>query len=208
MAISTYSELKTAVANWLERDDLTNRIPEFISLAEDRIYATLRIREMETSTTLVTVGAQQTNSLPTGFLSARRLYVDGSPDTILEYRSPVNFWSIYGSQTTASPTVFTIEGENFVWAPIPDAAYSIKLLYYKSLDRFSADSDSNSILTKYRGLYLYGALLEAAPFLGDDPRVMIWAQMWDDIKERAEASDRKDRYSGYPLTQRDLVQVT
>jgi len=36
MAISTYSELKTAVANWLDRSDLTDVIPDFITLAETR----------------------------------------------------------------------------------------------------------------------------------------------------------------------------
>lgn len=208
MSIATYAELKTAVANFLERDDLTNRIPEFISLAEDRIYQTLRIREMEATSTITTTAAQQTDSLPTRYIGARRLYVDASPDTILEYRSPVNFWSMYGSQTTASPVVFTIEGENFVWGPVPDSAYSIKVLYYNRLAAFSSDSDTNNLLTKARGLYLYGALLEAAPFLGNDPRVITWAQLFDDLKERVESSDKRDRFSGYPLTQRDLVQVT
>ncbi len=208
MAINTYGTLKTAMANFLERDDLTNRIPEFISLAEDRIYQTLRIREMETSATITTTAAQQTDALPTRFIGARRLYVDGSPDTILEYKSPVNFWSVYGSQTTASPIVFTIEGENFVWGPIPDAAHSIRVLFYQRLAAFSADADTNNLLTKARGLYLYGALLEAAPFLGNDPRVIVWAQFFDDLKERVESSDKRDRFSGYPLTQRDLVQAT
>ncbi len=208
MAISTYEELQTAVANWLERDDLTNRIPEFISLAEDRIYQTLRIRELEASVTITTTASQQTDALPTRSVGDRSLYVDASPDRILDYRSPVNFWSSYGSQTTSKPEVYTIEGEKVVWAPIPDAAYSIKVLYYNRLAAFSAGADTNNLLTKARGLYLYGALLEAGPFLDDPSRVLMYAQMWDDIKERVEASDKRDRFSGYPLTQRDTVQVT
>ena len=208
MAITTYAELKTAVATWLERDDLTNRIPEFIALAEDRIYQTIRTRDLENTATISTTSSQQEDSLPTRYVAARRLYVDASPDTVLEYRSPVNFWSIWGSQTSAKPVVYTIEAGNFVWGPVPDAVYSIKILFYNRLAAFSADADTNSLLTNARGLYLYGALLEAAPFLGDDPRVLIWAQMWEDMKERIEIADRKDRFSGYPLTQRDLVQVT
>ena len=51
MAIGTYDELKTAVANWLDRDDLTDRIPEFISLAEARFNRVLRLRSMETKQT-------------------------------------------------------------------------------------------------------------------------------------------------------------
>ena len=46
MAINTYSTLQTAVANWLDRDDLTDRIPEFVSLAEATFNRTLRLRAM------------------------------------------------------------------------------------------------------------------------------------------------------------------
>jgi hypothetical protein len=53
MAIGQFSELKTAIANWLERGDLTSRIPEFVQLAEDRIGRELRVRAMEASTNIV-----------------------------------------------------------------------------------------------------------------------------------------------------------
>ena len=33
MALTTYTELKASVADWLNRTDLTNVIPDFISLA-------------------------------------------------------------------------------------------------------------------------------------------------------------------------------
>ena len=54
MAISTYTELQTAVANWLDRDDLTARIPEFIALTEARFNRLLRVRSMETEADQVT----------------------------------------------------------------------------------------------------------------------------------------------------------
>lgn len=207
MAITTYGELKTAVGNWLERDDLSNRVPEFISLAEDRIYNTLRVREMETSATISTTASQRADSLPSNYLQARRLYIDDSIDAPLEFRTPFNFYGIYASQSSGKPRVYTIEGENVLWAPTPDGVYSVKVLYYQRLTAFSSDSDTNNLLTKARGLFLYGALLEAAPFLGNDPRVAIWAQMWDDIKDRIEAADQLDRASGSPLVQRDVNMV-
>ena len=49
MAINTYSTLQTAVANWLDRNDLTDRVPEFISLAEATFNRVLRLRAMETT---------------------------------------------------------------------------------------------------------------------------------------------------------------
>lgn len=52
MSIATFAELKTAVANWASRDDLTSRIPEFIALAEDRIGLKLRVRALEATRVL------------------------------------------------------------------------------------------------------------------------------------------------------------
>ncbi len=46
MAISTYSDLKTTVANYLARSDLTSQIPDFITFAENRLRRDLRIRQM------------------------------------------------------------------------------------------------------------------------------------------------------------------
>ena len=34
MALSTFSELKTEIANYVDRSDLTDQIPTFIKLAE------------------------------------------------------------------------------------------------------------------------------------------------------------------------------
>ena len=47
MALATYSDLKTPIANWLNRSDLTTEISEdFIVLAEKDFNSKLRIRKM------------------------------------------------------------------------------------------------------------------------------------------------------------------
>ena len=55
MALTTFAELKTAVANWLDRSDLDDRIPEFIALAETRHRRDFKIRRMETRVTASTI---------------------------------------------------------------------------------------------------------------------------------------------------------
>ena len=192
MSISTYAELQTAVANWLARDDLTARVPEFISLAEDRIAHDLRIRAMETSAD-ITISAQ-TAALPTGFLQQRRLYLNADNARNLQYLTPDNFWTKWASVSSGEPEVFTIEGENFVFGPAPDSTYTGKCLYYKRFDALSDDADTNWILTNARGLYLYGALLEAAPFIRNDPRIALWSGMWDNELDRVQKADDRDRH--------------
>jgi len=47
MALSTYDELKASVADFLNRDDLTNVIPDFIKLSETVMNREIRHYEME-----------------------------------------------------------------------------------------------------------------------------------------------------------------
>ena len=48
MALNNYANLKTAIANFLARDDLTTEIDDFIDLTEADFNRRLRVRAMET----------------------------------------------------------------------------------------------------------------------------------------------------------------
>lgn len=196
MSIATYGDLKTAVANFLRRTELTARIPEFITLAEDKLYNDRRfmIRALEASATL-TVNAQ-TVALPTRFLGHRRMYLTGSPITLLNYVSPENFWSKYLSSQTSKPEAFTIEGDNFVFGPTPDATYTGKLLYYLRPAALSADLDTNWVLTNASGLLLHGALIQACTYIRDDASIAKWAALYDDLLDQVAEQDKKNRFAG------------
>jgi len=196
VAITNYGELKTALDNWLSRTDLSSRIPEFIALAEDVIAQKLKVRGMETSTDLTV--DDQTVGLPTRFKAARRIYLAGDPVRPLLLLTPQVFWTRFLSSQTGRPVAYTIEGENFVFGPTPDISYTGKLLYYQRFAALSADGDTNTILSNYRGLLLFGALIEAEPFLGNDPRTLIWATKFDDLLEAVLLADEQDRFSGAP----------
>jgi hypothetical protein len=191
MAITSYSELKLAVANWLGREELTNRIPEFIAMAEDRIAMDLRVQAMETTANL-TISTQRV-SFPTGFLEARRLYLDSSYEKPLDYFSPAVFWTRGFANETGQPDAYTIEGQEFVFAPSPSASVTGKLLYYKRFTALSAAGDTNWILSNARGLLLYGALVEAYMFLEDDAGALKMAAMYDQLLSRVTNADKIGR---------------
>ncbi|KKM78968.1 hypothetical protein LCGC14_1354670 [marine sediment metagenome] len=191
MAINTFGTLKTGIANWLERDDLTSRIPEFIELTEDRIGRELRVRAMETTTNL-TVSSQET-ALPTGFVQQRRLYRDNDVSR-LEFFPPEDFWIRNAKSQTGTPKLYTIEGDNLVVAPSPDVSQTFKLLYFKTFTALSADPDTNWVLINARGLYLFGALIEAAMFLEDEVGAIKWSVRWDNLLEKVHAADAQDRW--------------
>ena len=200
MAISTFAELKTAAANWLDRGDLTDRIPEFIVLAEARFNRVLRIRDMETvSTAISTTAGTREYSLPTGFVQMREFHLTTDPITPLSYITPEMMSRIWAGSTKGKPEVFTIIADNVRLGPNPDATYTTSMLYYKKITALSASATTNDMLTNNPDVYLYGTLLEAEPFIMNDQRVTLWLAAFEKAVNDIQNQDNKDRHSGSQL---------
>lgn len=169
MAISNYTELKTAVANWLQRDDLTDRIPEFISLGEALISRRLRVRDMEASVTITPSTSVRYVALPAGYMELISFTDDlGDPLSAVDSETLENI--AYG-QSAVRPSYYRISSR-IDFDAVADATYNFKFNYLKRLD-IAADS-TNSVLTKHPDCYLYSALLQSAPFIMDDERINTW----------------------------------
>lgn len=192
MPLTTFAELKTALADTMHRSDLTSQIPDFITLAEARIARKLRNRAMQAESDISITGGTRTAALPTGFLEARRFYLNSSPVTPLEYIASDDYWKRYLSSNTAKPQVFTIEGTNLVLGPIPAASYTGKLLYFKALDALSATA--HGTFTANPDLYLYAALVAGEVFLKNDKRFPLWKGMYEEILK--ELNDQDARQPG------------
>ena len=209
MALSTYTELKTTIANWLNRSDLTSEISDdFIVLTEADLNAKLRIRQMHAQTT-ITIDAE-TETVPTGFLQVRDFYILSNGQKFpMTFISPAQMDAVKASSTTGVPSSYTILGSTFRFAPRPDSTYSGILNYYKKFDPLTSSNTTNYILADHPAVYLYGSLFHAANFLGgfDPNQVQQWSQMYQTALERIELNDREDAYSGSPLQIRSDVTV-
>ena len=213
MALSTYAELKTGIANWLNRTDLTDEIADdFIKLTEADFNAKLRIRPMEQIDT-ITIDSE-TETVPTGFIAVRSFYILlSSVKYPLEYITPHNLFEVKGGSTTARPRAYTIESDNetetFRFGPSPDTSYTGYLSYYKAISALSVSNPSNWMLANHPAVYLYGSLYHAANFLGgiDQTQLGQWLQMYSTALERCENNDRQDSYGGAPVVQRTDVQT-
>jgi len=199
MAISNYGELKTAVANWMDRDDLSSRIPEFIALAEARFNRVLRIRAMESKQTASTVAGQQNLALPTNYIQMRNVQMNTSPVTPMQYVTPEIFDRLYGGSATGTPKFYSIIANELQLGPTPDTVQTIEMLFYKKFSALVNDSDDNWILINAPDVYLYGSLMEAEPFIMNDARTALWAEAFQNAISSIQEQDNKDRHSGSAL---------
>lgn len=195
MAITTYAELQTAVATWLARDDLTLRIPDFITLFEASMNRRLRVRQMEATSDLTPSSGAA--SLPSDYLQWRSATWLGATSVNLEYVKPEWLIAAYPGSESGTPNYFTIEGSTLKIRPIDTT--DIRLAYYQKVPVLSDSNTTNWLLTAHPDLYLFGTLVEAQIFAGDADSAMsavVWKQRRDEILAEIEALSNKTRGAG------------
>lgn len=202
MALTTYTELKASIADWLNRTDLTTQIPDFISLSEAQIERQLRTRQMLTRTTL-TIDAEF-ESTPADFLEVRTLKLTGTNPI-----TPLTFMTMdsLDEQSTIDigsgrPKYFTVIGTEFRFVPTPDASYASEIVYFAKLNKLSTSVATNFLLTSSPDVYLYGSLLQAAPYLLDDARIPVWSSLYDRALSDLQLADDRGATSGGKLLTR------
>lgn len=211
MAISTRAELISAATEWLARDQdstLTARIPDFITLAEAKLNRTLFVRQMEQRAT-TTVDTTSTDpefiTLPSDFQSMRRVRISsvtGQPR--LEYMSGTQLDEFRYANDDGSdqPKYFTIIGSELELAPTPDSNYTIEMIYRKNIPALTSGNTTNWLLSLAPDLYLYGTLLEAAPYLKNDARIAVWGSGFSTARDDLNALNLTSEFNAGPATVR------
>jgi len=199
MAIGTYSELKTAIANFLARSDLTDRIPEFIALAEGRMSRNLETRGQEKRATATLTSGDAFVSLPTDLRSIRLVKLNTSPTEVLEYYTPVELDDTFSTGATGKPRGYTIIGTEIKFAPTPDSGYTAEIVYIEGVPDLSDSNTSNTILTRHPDAYLYGALASASVYLMDDAKTTLYEQLFTRAIDEIKKEEERGKYAGSGL---------
>jgi len=192
MSITSYSELQTAVGNWLDHGLFTARIPEFIALFEAAANRRLRVRQQEVSTTLTPSSGSV--ALPSDYLAWRRVTWTGSTRVELQYVHPSYLQAAYPSSPSDVPRIFTIEGATLKVRPVDDT--SLEFDYLQKIPALSDSATTNWLLTAHPDLYLFGALVEAEMFGVNDERAPLWKARRDEIFDEIEKLSNKSRGAG------------
>ena len=197
MSVTNYGELKSTIADFLNRSDLTSVIPTFIDFAEAEFNRNLRVRQM-----VLRAEAQidaRFSAVPADFIEAKDLViVTTNPVTPLEFITQQEMAQERNTTYTAAatPKYFSVVGSQFEFVPTPDQQYSLEMSYFAKIDALSADTDTNWLLTDYPDIYLYTSLMHSAPYLKDDERIGVWSQLAAKAREELIARDASSSFNG------------
>ena len=183
MAISTYNDLKTSIAAYLQRSDLTAIIPDFITLAESDINSDIADLQVAQSHLSVTTTANNPLVSTASMYALRDAWCNGEP---LHIGLPSSL-SVTDTRKGA-PEAVGISGASSVRIyPIPDAAYTIDLLHIPLL---SIASQPNWVFTQSPSAYLYGSLLHASAYIEDMSKISAWQAGYEAAISRLRSANR------------------
>ena len=178
MSITTYAELITALdggSGYLHRTDLTAKVPDFIDLAESKINRRLKLLLQETEATLTASIGSRLMSVPTLFGTPIKLWC-----TTYEPRDELMYLDVGVLPVTTSngsSDYYTVDGAYIATENPADIAYTYTMRYWTKFD-ISATS-TNTVLTNYPDVYIYGALVESVSWTNDFKKLDIWQGKFD-----------------------------
>lgn len=206
MSISTYTELKTAVAAFLARSDLDSQIPNFIQLAESRMSRELETRDQEKRATATLTSGDEYIALPIDLREVRSITLATDPKTVLTYYSPTSLDSTYSSGGSGKPLGFSIVGGEMKLRPIPDSSYTAEIIYVGGLSALSDSNLTNVVLTRHPDAYLYGALAEAYAYLLDETRASQYMQRFSMAIDEIKVDEQRAHYGTGSLQIQSIYQ--
>jgi hypothetical protein len=202
-AFTSYDNLKTNIADYLARSDLTDKIPMFVALAEKRLNRDLRLRQtLQQSTYTLDSGFQVPT--PSDFLEMKDIHIDANPIVNLNFKTVSQFYRLDNVSGSGNPINYTLVSNNFVLAPRPTGSSVINMTYYKIPKILSDTNASNEYLDVCPDLLLYASLVESAPFLMNDERLTTWEALYTRGLTSITKSDEQSEFPAQPLA----VQIT
>lgn len=202
MAITNYATLQTAIADFLNRDDLTSVIPTFIQLAEAQMQREIRHWKMEARVSGQQSGGDEYMQIPADWLETIRMHITGSGTSAITMTSRAAMADIRAKNedvSTVLPYYYCHADSQFQLYPTPAEDTDIELLYYQKIPDLASNT-TNWLLSDAPDVYLYGSLLHSAPYLAEDARVAVWAQMYSAAVQNVNSASEQARYSGSGMT--------
>ena len=190
----TYTELKTKIANFLNRSDLTNEMDNYIQLTESEVNRKLRHKDMikRATATLETQYSQLPGDF-IGIVNVDLLTADPKPmfqqslESLDVFRKSID-------NSTGEPKYYAISGDTLEVAPNPSSAYTIQMTYYAEIPGLSSSNATNFLSTSAPDVYLYGCLKHASIFLMEDERLPLISTQFEKALEELKIQQQQGAF--------------
>lgn len=196
MAVGTYTELKAAVADWLNRTDLTSAIDyDFLPLCEAELKRRVR-RTTKTSTIYVNaaeISPPSDMAEPISLILETGNAYNDVPLKIVTPQKLAEVKAMYGG-VSGIPTHVAYYNSKFQFAPEPNQSYDCTVVYRMQFTALSGTNTTNAILTEAPDAYLFGCLLMAAPYLEHDERIPVWQAKFDKAIDQLNEVAQREEY--------------
>lgn len=191
--ITNYSELQTAVAQWMHRSDLTSVIPDFIALVEEKMNRYLRTKDNELALSATAI----TNNLitiPANVVGVKTLWLDGYEGSPLK---PQTVESVIANGTDGLATMYAWRGTELLF----DGTGTVEGVLYRNIPALSAINPANWVLASHPSLYLFGALAEGNVYVKNAEEATLWKTRFDAVLDEINGNSMRDTMNG-PLVAR------
>ena len=191
----TYAELKTQIANYLNRSDLTNVLDDFIKHTEAEVNRKLRHKDMMKRVTAV--ADTQYVQLPGDWLGAVNIDIQNTNPTVNLKQISLESMDDYrtaNDDPSGQPRYFAVDGDTLELAPTPNKEYTLQMVYYAELPSLNSTNTENFLSRTAPDVYLYGALKHASIYLMEDQRIPLFVQYFEKAMEELRMQQAKAEY--------------
>ena len=195
-SITNYASLVSAIQDYLNRADLSAQIPMFIQFAEADLNTRLRTRQMIVRA--VATSSLEYVAVPADYLEGINLQLTGETSP-LRYVTLDEADIIIKEARYTSVHAYSIMDGAIALVPPPANDVEIEMVYYGAVPALSSSQTTNWLLTRAPDVYLYGALVHAAPYLMDDQRISVFGQFYSQRVSALNDESQKTTHSGSPL---------
>ena len=198
----TRTELLALFERYLKRNDLTDLYGDFLEMAEARINAVMRLKEMEVRSTSTPTAAHWL--LPDDYLELRHIQTAHSGGAYpIEYLTPEQA-DDQRRILSGAYKFYTLLDDSIEIIPHPtdESTTEIEIFYYAKVDALEDGTDTNDIVTNYPNLYLYALMGEAARYREAFDQANGWFDSFDSFAEQLNKQAQAARFSGNSMQMR------
>lgn len=204
MKFANYPAFRTALLTVIDGDDISqssisvNVLDLIVGAGEQRLYRDVRSSTQDTSFTATI--ALNVAPLPTDCLELKSVFLPTWPALTYCPYELIQTLIQKQSQSFHHPKRYSLQGDNLIFWPSQPDGTVVSGQYIKRFPDIS--TGLNAFFTRWPDLFLYAALAESAPYIGEQSRLPEWKERYLTIAQSVNETERRRGTRGSKLQTR------